>query len=363
MPHALIAAIVGLLAVAAAAVTIPPIREIARRLQLLDEPDARRVHTIPIPRVGGLGVYFGFLVAVGVSFMLPVERFGVEIERILLLVIGATMIVGVMLFDDIVGIPPLPKLGVQIAAAAIVVLPRLRGVTHGIIIEQFNAPYIGTVTLPLVVAIGFTIFWIVGMMNAINWSDGIDGLAASITLVATVILFLHTYFRPSGDPQFTISLLAIALAGAIIGFLFYNWHPASIIMGDTGAMFIGFALATISVIGGAKIATALLALGVPILDTAWVILYRVMHGRSPLNADRGHLHHRLLDAGWSQRQIVAGVAGITALFGASSLALPTREAKFVSMIVMGLVLLALIALLARRGRSGTTSVRYPHADL
>ncbi|MDQ3547968.1 MAG: undecaprenyl/decaprenyl-phosphate alpha-N-acetylglucosaminyl 1-phosphate transferase [Chloroflexota bacterium] len=363
MPHALIAAIVGLLAAAVAAVTIPPIRDIARRLQLLDQPEARRVHTIPIPRIGGLGIYFGFLVAVGVSFMLPVERFGVEIERILLLLIGATMIVGVMLFDDILGIPPLPKLGVQFAAAGVVVLPRLRGDTHGIVIEQFNAPYVGTVTLPLLVALSFTVFWIVGMMNAINWSDGIDGLAASITLVATIVLFLHTYFRPSGDPQFTISLLAIALAGSIVGFLLYNWHPASIIMGDSGAMFLGFALATISMIGGAKIATAMLALGIPILDTAWVILYRVMHGRSPLNADRGHLHHRLLDAGWSQRQIVAGVAGVTALFGALSLALPTREAKLGAMIAMELVLLALIAWLARRGQSRSAPVRYPHADL
>jgi UDP-N-acetylmuramyl pentapeptide phosphotransferase/UDP-N-acetylglucosamine-1-phosphate transferase len=363
MPHALIAAIVGLLAAAAAAVTVPPIRDIARRLDLLDQPEARRVHTSPIPRVGGLGVFFGFLVAVGVSFILPVERFDVEIERILLLLIGATMIVGVMLFDDVVGIPALPKLAVQLAAAGLVVLPRLRGSGHGIVIEQFNAPYLGTVELPLLIAIGFTLFWIVGMMNAINWSDGIDGLAASITLVATVILFLHTYFRPAGDPQFTISLLAIALAGAIVGFLIYNWHPASIIMGDTGAMFIGFALATISIIGGAKIATALLALGVPILDTAWVILYRVIHGRSPLGADRGHLHHRLLDAGWSQRQIVAGVAGITALFGALGLALPTREAKLGAMIVMGFVLLALIAWLARRGQSSASRVRYPHADL
>ncbi|HEX5165160.1 MAG TPA: MraY family glycosyltransferase [Thermomicrobiales bacterium] len=363
MSHALIAAIVGLLAAASAAVTVPPIRDIARRLELLDQPEARRVHTIPIPRVGGLAIFFGFLVAVGVSFVLPVERFGDEIERILLLMIGATMIVGVMLFDDVVGIPPLPKLAVQLAAAGLVVLPRLRGSSHGIVIEQFNAPYVGTVELPLLIAIGFTLFWIVGMMNAINWSDGIDGLAASITLVATVILFLHTYFRPAGDPQFTISLLAIALAGAIVGFLIYNWHPASIIMGDTGAMFIGFALATISIIGGAKIATALLALGVPILDTAWVILYRVMHGRSPLGADRGHLHHRLLDAGWSQRQIVAGVAGITALFGALGLALPTREAKLGAMIVMGLVLLSLIAWLARRGQSDPGRVRVPHADL
>lgn len=363
MPHALIAAIVGLLAVLGTAITIPSIRDIARRLQLLDQPEARRVHTVPIPRVGGLGIFFGFLLAIGVSFVLPVERFGVETERILLLIIAATLIVGVMLFDDIVGIPPFTKLAVQIGAAALVVLPRLRGDAHGIVIEQFNAPYLGTVELPLVIALGFTLFWVVGMMNAINWSDGIDGLAACITLVATVILFLHTYFRPPGDPQFTISLLAIALAGAIVGFLIYNWNPASIIMGDTGSMFLGFALATISIIGGAKIATALLALGVPILDTAWLIIYRVMHGRSPVSADRGHLHHRLLDAGWSQRQIVACVTSVTATFGALSLALPTSEMKLGAMIVMGIVLLSMLAWLARRGTTNSNRMRYPHADL
>ena len=184
------------------------------------------------------------------------------------------------------------------------------------------------------------------MMNTLNWVDGLDGLAGSIALVACVVLFLHTYFRPTGDPQFTISLLAIALAGAIVGFLPFNWHPARIIMGDTGAMFLGFALATISIIGGAKIATALLALGVPILDMAWVIVYRLAHGRSPLHADRGHLHHRLLDAGLTQRQIVACFAGLTGVFGALALALPSREDKLIAMAVMGVILVALIAVLA-----------------
>jgi UDP-N-acetylmuramyl pentapeptide phosphotransferase/UDP-N-acetylglucosamine-1-phosphate transferase len=256
-----------------------------------------------------------------------------------------------MFIDDIVGVPPIPKLLLQIAAAAIVVAPRFRGPDHGIVIETFNAPFLNTVNLPLLVGIGFTIFWIVGMMNAVNWSDGLDGLAATISLIASVVLFLHTYLRPAGDPQFTISLLAIALAGAIVGFLPFNWHPSSIIMGDSGAMFLGFALATISIIGGAKIATTLLAMGIPILDTAWVIIYRVIHGRSPVVADRGHLHHRLLDAGLSQPQVVGCFAVLTAAFGASALALPTRESKLYVLLLMGVVLLALIAWLARR-RSG-----------
>lgn len=352
MSHALIAVIVFTVAAAVSAGAMRPILAFAQRFSLFDIPEARRVHTSPIPRIGGLAIYFGFIIAIAISFMLPVLRFAEEIERILLLIVAATLVVAVMLFDDLFGVPPIPKLLFQIAAAGIVVFPRLRDEQAGIVIETFNVPYIDTVELPLAIAILFTLFWIVGMMNAVNWADGLDGLAGSVTLIAAVILFLHTFFRPPGNPQFTISLLAIALAGAIVGFLPWNWHPARIIMGDTGAMFLGFALATISVVGGAKIATALLALGVPILDMAWVILYRVINGRSPLYADRGHLHHRLLDAGLSQTQIVGVFAMLTAIFGTFALALPTREMKMFAMLGMGIVVLALVAALARRKSSG-----------
>ncbi|HMM40777.1 MAG TPA: MraY family glycosyltransferase [Thermomicrobiales bacterium] len=348
MPHWLIAAAVGVSAFLVAYLAAPQLRSMAVRANLFDMPEARRVHTQPLPRIGGLGIFLGFVVAVGVSFALPVDRFQIEVERIVLLLVGATIVVGVMAFDDIVGIAPIPKLVLQVAAAALVVVPRWRGGDYGIIIEQFNAPWVGTVHLPIAVAVLFTIFWIVGMMNAVNWSDGLDGLAGTIALVASIVLFLHTYFRPAGDPQFTISLLAIALAGAILGFLPFNWHPSRIIMGDSGAMFLGFALATISVIGGAKIATTLLAMGIPILDTAWVIVYRVMHGRSPIVADRGHLHHRLLDAGLSQPQVVGCFGLLTAVFGASALLLPTRESKLYVLMLMAIVLLGIIAWLARR---------------
>lgn len=348
MPHWLIAAIVGATAFLVSFLAVPQLRSLAIRANLFDMPDEQRVHTQPLPRIGGLGIFLAFVVAVGASFALPVDRFQIEVERIVLVLVGATVVVAVMAVDDIVGIAPVPKLIMQVAAAALVVVPRWRGVDYGIIIEQFNAPWVGTVRLPIVVAVLFTIFWIVGMMNAVNWSDGLDGLAGTIALVASVVLFLHTFFRPAGDPQFTISLLAIALAGAILGFLPFNWHPSRIIMGDSGAMFLGFALATISLVGGAKIATTLLAMGIPILDTAWMIVYRVIHGRSPVVRDRGHLHHRLLDAGLSQPQVVGCFALLTTTFGVSSLLLPTRESKLYVLLLMALVLLGIIAWLARR---------------
>jgi UDP-GlcNAc:undecaprenyl-phosphate/decaprenyl-phosphate GlcNAc-1-phosphate transferase len=357
MAHWLIASITALMAAVTCAVLIPPLRAFALRRRLLDMPGVRRVHVTPVPRIAGLAIFIGFWTAIGLTVLLPVERFETEVERLFLMLAGSTIIVVVMLVDDLRGLPALPKLTVQILAALLVVAPRARGSEHGIVIEQFNAPFLGAITLPVLLGAGFTVFWIVGMMNLINWSDGIDGLAGSIALVTSLVLFAHTYFRPPGDPQFTISLLAIALSGAVLGFLPFNWHPARIIMGDTGAMFLGFALATISIIGGAKIATAVLAMGIPILDMAWVIIYRLMNGRSPLMADRGHLHHRLLDAGLTQRQIVACFVALTAFFGALALALPTRESKLAAMVMMALVLTAILIWLARRGPSRAGVVR------
>jgi UDP-N-acetylmuramyl pentapeptide phosphotransferase/UDP-N-acetylglucosamine-1-phosphate transferase len=292
-------------------------------------------------------MFTAFAAALAVSFWLPVERFPIEVERITLLLIGAILVVAVMLYDDMVGISPVKKLVWQIAAAAVIIVPRLRGDEHGLVIDQFDNPFGGTIHLPLVVAIAFTIFWIVAFMNTLNWIDGLDGLAGSVTLVAASVLFLHTFFRPAGDPQFTISLLPAALGGAVIGFLPFNWHPARIIMGDVGAMFLGFTLAVISIIGGAKIATALLALWLPILDVAWVIVYRILNSQSPVKADRGHLHHRLLDLGWSQQQIVLLFTGLSILLGGASLLIGRAEIKFFALIVAGIVGIVLLALLAR----------------
>jgi UDP-GlcNAc:undecaprenyl-phosphate/decaprenyl-phosphate GlcNAc-1-phosphate transferase len=349
MANSLIALAVAIGTVALVSATVPALMRLAREKGLLLHPtQARQVHTSPVPKFGGIAMFIGFCGGIALSFMLPVERFPEEIERILLLIVGAAIVVAVMAYDDVIGIAPLPKLAWQILAAAIIILPRLRGDDHGLTIEQFSNPFGGTIELPLLVAIPFTFLWIVGMMNTLNWVDGLDGLAASITLVAASVLFIHTFFRPEGNPQFTISLLAVALGACALGFLPYNWHPSKILMGDTGAMFLGFALAVIAIIGGAKIATALLALWLPIVDVAWVIVYRVLNGKSPLEADRGHLHHRLLDMGWTQQHIVLFFIAISALLGTAALIIPWPELKLALLIGGGVLGIILLALLARR---------------
>lgn len=350
MSHLVIVAILFCATASVAALFVSRAGRLGRRLGLLDQPAPRRTHPVAVPRVGGPPLFLAFALGLGLSFALDVERFPVETERLFLLLVGAGLLTGVMLYDDVAGLGPWTKLGWQGIATAIVVLPRLRGVDHGIVIDRFNAPFGDQVVLPLVVALPLTVVWIVGLTNAMNWVDGLDGLAASVTLVACGVLFAHTYFRPADDPQFTISLLPLLLGAAALGFLPFNWHPARVFMGDAGAQFLGFTLALTAIIGGAKIATAILALGLPLLDVAWVVLYRAIHGRSPLVADRGHLHLRLVDNGWGQPRVVAFVAGSSAAFGGAALLLPSRGAKLGAMALVAVVLVGTLGVLAAHDR-------------
>lgn len=357
MSHAAIAIVIFLITCGASVAFVLKTTELFNRFGLVDQPGPRRVHTVAVPRGLGVALFLAFLVGIGVSYVLPVNRQAVETERILLMVIACAIVVGVMLVDDAVSLGPGVKLAWQSVAAGIVILPRLNDEARGIVIEQVNVPFVDTVVLPLGVAIVGTYVWFVGLMNVMNWVDGLDGLASTVTLVACTILFVHTWFGPEGAPQFTISILPLALGAATAGFLPFNWHPARVIMGDAGAMFLGLALAIISIIGGAKMATALLALGLPIADGLWVVMFRVFHGKSPLAADRGHLHHRLLDSGWDQRVIVLTIGGLSLLFGIGALALPTRELKAALLIGVGVVLVALIAYVAARSSSLAEDVK------
>ena len=329
----------------------------AREHGWLDQIGPRRVNPNRLPRIAGPAVLCGFLAGLAMTWLLGADRFPDERNRIVLLAVAAVMLVGIMIVDDIRGLTPWVKLGWQIGITLIVVLPYAFDRSWGIVIDQFNLPVWGTITLGVPMAVGFSTFWIVGMMNTINLIDGLDGLAGSVSLVACAILFLHTYFWPRDDPQFTISLLPAALGGTILGFLIFNWHPARIILGDAGAYFVGFALAVCSIIGGAKIALALLALGLPILDVAWVAMARMRSGASPVEADRGHLHHRLLDLGWSQPRIVATVAGASLAFGVASLLLPSREWKLAAIVVVGLVLLGSVVVVATVDEDGKRTLR------
>ena len=224
----------------------------------------------------------------------------------------------------------------------------------GIRIDSVSNPFsTQSILLPFTAGVALTIFWIVGMINALNWLDTSDGLAGGVAMIGALTLFaaslLQRDARGELAPQYTIALLPLALAGACLGFLAYNFPPARIFMGTGGSMFLGYALGVLSIIGSVKIATAVLVLGIPILDTALVILQRLARGRSPLRGgDGAHLIHRLLAAGLSVRQLALLLYGLTAIFGTLSVAL-TKTQKFFGFAAIALAVGLLFLFLKRRG--------------
>jgi UDP-GlcNAc:undecaprenyl-phosphate GlcNAc-1-phosphate transferase len=345
----------------------PLVRGFCIRRGWYDIPEARRVHRIPTPRLGGAAIYAGFMAALAASIFLSrgvpeITRFPIETFRLGLLAAGATLIWAVMTIDDLRKLSARLRLGVQIVAALIAVGPYLWEQTigdsgaRGIIATAFNTP-LGQVNFhemwpPL--AIGFTVFWLVGMTNALNWIDGLDGLAGGVTLIAALVLAAHTYSLG----QYSLVMLPLALAGACLGFLPYNINPARIFMGDGGAMVLGYTLAICSIIGGAKLATATLVLGVPLLDGAWLIVYRRWRGSRATESDRGHLHHKLYDIGLSQRQVVWFYYAVSAIFGVLGVLLPDSWLKLAALAVLTALMALLLWALARRtARSQKSEVR------
>lgn len=328
--------LVFLTAFVLALILTPLTARLAFRWGLLDQPASRRVHSTPTPRHGGVPIFIAFVAALAVS--LPFPRSDVnEPAKLAGLVLGLTVVALVGAYDDARELKALPQFAAQFLAAGI-------AVASGVVIREIPNP-LGAVAieLPELLAIFLTLFWIVGMMNTINWLDGLDGLAAGVTAIASAVLFIHT-FRLM---QYSLALLPLALAGAALGFLIFNFTPARMFLGS-GAYLLGFALAVLSIIGGAKVATALLVLAIPILDVAWQILNRVWTGRSPFEADRGHLHHRLYDLAISPRAIVALYYALTAIFGALALILPSPVYKLIALIIVGLGAVAVLTRL--RGR-------------
>lgn len=309
---------------------------------LVDKPRPGEVQRRPIARTGGYGIIVAFFLALIVSLPLTDRSYDNFREYATLagLTLGAALLLPFAAWDDARRLPPLPQLCAQILCAA---MPVLYGVRIDRISDTNIAPWI---IVPL------SVIWIVGMINALNWLDTMDGLAGGVSLIGAFTLFGASIVQrgPEGqpEPQNSIALLALALAGACLGFLAYNLPPARIFMGTSGSMFLGYALGVISIIGGAKIATAILVLGLPILDTALVILQRLLGRRSPFQGgDGAHLVHRLLAAGYSVRQIVGLVYTLTALFGILSLSL-VREQKIVGFLLVGVIIGGLLVALRRR---------------
>ncbi len=320
-----------LIALLVAFASTPIASAIARKVGAVDKPNKRRINKVPIPRMGGMAIFFGFLVAV----LCFADIAAPEIRGILL---GALMIVVLGALDDVYQLPAAVKFLVQILVAVFVIL-------HGVDIHIITNPLpwaeaqyidIGWLGYPI------TVLWIVGVTNAVNLIDGLDGLAVGTSTISCITLFIIALYTGEAN----IAIILVAVIGACLGFLPYNSHPAKIFMGDTGSTFLGFIMAAISVQGLFKsyavitVAIPILILALPIFDTSFAILRRIIQHKPVFAPDRGHLHHRLLDHGYNQKQAVYILYVISAALSLlATVTLFVGSAK--AMIFLGAMLLIL----------------------
>ena len=310
--------VVGALAAAIAVslIVTPPVKWFAVKIGAIDVPkDNRRVHKEPIPRLGGLAIFIAFILSVVIF-----AEIDMEIQGILL---GSVLIVFIGVVDDIITLKASHKFIAQIIAAMIPVM-------HGVTIDLISNPNIFGYSdyLPLGIWMyPITIIWIVGITNAVNLIDGLDGLAVGVSTIASLTMLVVALLVTA---DLNLAIVLAALAGACMGFMPYNLNPAKIFMGDTGALLLGYLLATMSILGLFKFyaiisfAVPFMALALPILDTLFAIIRRILKGQSPMAPDRGHFHHRLLDLGFSQKQavfiiyLISGFLGMIAVIMTSS---------------------------------------------
>lgn len=282
-----------------------------------------------MPKLGGLALFLGFTAAIILAQFLNVPRQDdKELIRLFGLILGGSFIYFIGILDDIYEFSSIPQALAQIVAAIIAII-------FQIFIEFFNNPLTGEQTLPWapLVTILLTMFWLGLMMNTVNFLDGLDGLVGGVVFIASTMLFINSAFRVM-PAQYSVSLLPLALMGATLAFLLFNFSPAIIYMGG-GAQFLGFVLACLSIVGGAKMATILLVMGLPLMDLTWQAFNRLKHGKNPLRGDRGHVHFRLQDSGrFSTRQIVLGYYTFCAFFGVLTLLLESQPYKFLAFAVM-----------------------------
>ena len=331
--YGILYAIAFVLAFLIAFFVTPLAKRIAFKVGAIAKPRKRDMHTKPIPRMGGIAIFAGFMITfLAVIWYLPL----VNLKQVIGIFLGCTTIFLLGFFDDIYELPAKPKFLIQILAATIVAV-------FGIRIDFITIPFIGNGEQYMhFLSIPATVIWIVAITNAVNLIDGLDGLAAGVSSIASLclmVLSIDAGFPPG-------ALLTATLAGSCMGFLPYNFNPASIFMGDTGSTFLGFTLGITSVMGllkGYTVATifiAVLVLGLPIFDTSFAIIRRFLAGKPIMSPDRGHLHHRLVDHGYSQKQAVVTLYGISGVLGLSAIAFFNRNIKFVLIVfvMMGVLL-------------------------
>lgn len=336
----LVAAIVAL-------ITTPVVRSLAFKVGAVDVPkDSRRMHKRPIPRMGGLAIFFGFILSV--LIFLPLD------DQLRGMLLGSVMIVILGIFDDIYALPAKPKFLIQILSALVAVMMGNRVYFLSNINIFSSEPYweLGWLSIP------FSVFWIVGITNAVNLIDGLDGLACGVSTISSTTLLVIALTVAEPD----VAILMAALAGSCLGFLPYNLNPAKIFMGDTGSTFLGFILATVSIQGLFKFYTIIsfavpfLMLGLPIFDTCFAILRRLAKGQSPMAPDRGHIHHRLIDMGFSQKQTVAVLYVVSAILGLSAVVLTTNGTVKAMLFLMSMCLAGAVAAKIYLGHTGRSKM-------
>ncbi len=322
-----------LTAFAIAFASTPLVIKIAHHVGAIDVPkDDRRVHSTPIPRLGGLAIFL----AVALCFLFFIDY---PLTKVLGILVGSFIIIFIGFIDDIAPISAKAKFIGEIAAACILIFSGIRiyGVTNVfnigemIIVDDF-------------ISVLISIIWVVGITNTLNLIDGLDGLSGGLGTISAFTLAYVAFI----NGRLEVAVIALIIAGACLGFLPYNFNPARIFMGDTGALFLGFILSAVSMEGTLKITTALtffvpvLALGIPIFDTFFSIVRRTAQGKSPFEADRGHLHHRILDLGFSHKRTVLFLYFINSLFGLAVVFL--SQSKWLEMATSVVFALALISI-------------------
>lgn len=328
------------LALLLALLATPFCRRLALRWGAVDRPSPRR-DPVYKPRLGGLALFGAFAVAVLVPSLWVEGRTAEEWGRIVALLLGGALVVGIGALDDRYELGPLTQFLGQALAAVVVIIGGIR-ITE--VPNPFGTAFRESVwVLPPGVAELVTFAWMVAAMNAINFVDGVDGLAAGIGLIAAGVLLVHTLMLG----QLTVALLPMALLAAALGFLPFNLPVAKITLGTSGALFLGFTLAALAIIGGTKAATALLVLGIPIIDAILTVVRRVMRGQPPWVGDRTHLHYYLLHAGLSPRAIILIFYGLSLAFGALALFLSVRLYKLYALGGLAVLVLGAIILLTQ----------------
>ena len=335
--------VVLLVALVCSLILTPLVRKAGTRFRIIEKPNPRKIHKRAVTCLGGIAIYISFMASVFVACLIvfknPHISFSYELVGLLC---GGSIILVLGLVDDIKGTRAPVKVAWQIAAALVT------SAVFGIRMTYVDVPFFGVIWLRTF-SLPLTLLWVVGLTNALNWLDGLDGLAAGVSSIACVSLLVVSW---RGGDLFSVIVL-IALLGATLGFLKYNFYPAKVFMGDTGSNFLGFVLANVAIMGGLKSAAALslmvpiLILGIPIFDTLFSVWRRVRLKKSPIKPDTDHFHFRLVKLGLNHRQAVLVIYAISAVHGGCAVLLaqnPTLTSLAVVVFIVGLLVLAFLRL-------------------